>query len=64
MLSLISIVFPVFEMRLESLNAEEGVTAGERRGTAIRVFLKASVDNPPSPTSAHTKAGQYTPINS
>lgn len=63
MLSLISIVFPVCEMRLVSLNAEEGVTAGKRRGTAIRVFLKASVDTLP-PAGAHTKAGQHTQINS
>lgn len=49
MLSLISVVFPVCVMRLESLSAEEGVTAGERRGTAIRAFLKASSDTlPPS----------------
>ncbi len=44
MLSLISVVFPVCVMRLESLSAEEGVTAVERRGTAIRAFLKASLD--------------------
>lgn len=39
MLSLISVVFPVCVMRLESLSSEEGVTARERRGTAIRAFL-------------------------
>lgn len=56
MLSLISVVFPVCVMRLESLSAEEGVTAGERRGTAIRAFLKASSDTsrPPAGTRAHT----------
>ena len=61
MLSLISVVFPVCVMRLESLSAEEGVTARERRRTAIRAFLKASSDTPtprppcPPPASAHTK---------
>lgn len=66
MLSLISVVFPVCVMRLESLSAEEGVTAGERRGTAIRAFLKASSDALP-PASAHTHKDwptQHTQINS
>lgn len=58
MLSLISVVFPVCVMRLESLSAEEGVTAGERRRTAIKAFLKASSDTlrpprPPRPPVPH-----------
>lgn len=55
MLSLISVVFPVCVMRLESLSAEEGVTAGEKRGTAIRAFLKASSDTsrPPAGMRVH-----------
>lgn len=54
-LSLISVVFPVCVMRLESLSAEEGVTAGEKRGTAIRAFLKASSDTsrPPAGMRVH-----------
>lgn len=60
-LSLISVVFPVCVMRLESLSAEEGVTAGEKRGTAIRAFLKASSDTsrPPASMRAHTPTNMH-----
>lgn len=47
-LSLISVVFPVCVMRLESLSSEEGVTARERRETAIRASL-----DPPTPSYHH-----------
>lgn len=62
MLSLISVVFPVCVMRLESLSAEEGVTAGEKRGTAIRAFLKASSDTsrPPAGMRAPPQTCMHT----
>lgn len=48
-------------MRLESLSSEEGVTAGERRGTAIRAFLKGLLGPPPHPpTSLHARAHTHT----